>query len=222
MKRICSPLRASRSACLEPFLKPSLKVSLKVTLKASLTSSLPAIILALVVTCAPALALAQFKWIDARGQVNYGDNPPSDARSVERVNAPADPADPQSGLPFEVRRAAQNFPVTLYTTEACTSCQQARDVLRSRGVPFAERTIASTEDLEEARKIGVGSTVPVLAVGRQMLREPDFGLWNRTLDDAGYPRNASLPRSYQNPPARPVVDRPAKPDAPAADRPVTG
>lgn len=166
---------------------------------------------------APAAVLAQYKWIDSRGQVNYGDSPPRDARNVERVNAPAaDPADPQSGLPFEVRRAAQNFPVTLYTTDACSSCQQARELLRARGVPFSERVIASAEDADEARKIGVGSTVPVLAVGRQMLREPDFALWNRTLDDAGYPRNASLPRGYQNPAPRPLVDRPAKPETPAA------
>jgi glutaredoxin len=173
--------------------------------------------------CLPALALAQFKWIDARGQINYGDSPPRDARNVERVNAPApDPADPQAGLPFEVRRAAQNFPVTLYTTESCAACQQAREALRSRGVPFAERTIVSIEDAEEARKIGVGSSVPVLAVGKQLLREPDFALWNRTLDDAGYPRNATLPRSYQNPVPRPLLDRPAKPDSPAAERPAAG
>jgi glutaredoxin len=169
---------------------------------------------------ASAGALAQYKWIDARGQVNYGDSPPRDARNIERVNTPAaDPADPQSGLPFELRRAVQNFPVTLYTTDACSSCQQARDMLRSRGVPFAERVIATADDAEEARKIGVGNTVPVLAVGRQMLREPDFAAWNRALDDAGYPRNAALPRSFQNPPPRPLLDRPATPETPAATRP---
>jgi glutaredoxin len=169
---------------------------------------------------APTLALAQYKWIDPRGQVNYGDSPPRDARNVERVNAPGvDPADPQSGLPFEVRRAAQNFPVTLYTTDACSACQQARDMLRSRGVPFSERTISSADEAEEARKMGVGTTVPVLAVGRQMIREPDFSQWNRMLDDAGYPRNANLPRNFQNPPPRPLIERPAKPETPAADRP---
>ncbi|MCA3217864.1 MAG: glutaredoxin family protein [Burkholderiales bacterium] len=169
---------------------------------------------------APGLALAQYKWIDSRGQVNYGDSPPRDARNVERVNAPGvDPADPQSGLPFEVRRAAQSFPVTLYTTAPCAACEQARDMLHSRGVPFSERTITSAEEAAEARKIGVGSAVPVLAVGRQMIREPDFAQWNRMLDDAGYPRNASLPRSFQNPPPRPLIERPAKPEAPAADRP---
>ncbi len=183
------------------------------------THHLPALLLALLLA-APGVVLAQYKWIDSRGQVNYGDSPPRDARNVERVSAPAaDPADPQSGLPFEVRRAAQNFPVTLYTTEACSSCQQARDMLRTRGVPFSERVIATADDAEEARKTGIGSTVPVLAVGRSILREPDFALWNRTLDDAGYPRNASLPRGYQNPPPRPLIDRPAKPDTPAAQRP---
>ncbi len=181
---------------------------------------LPARFLALLVAVAPGFALAQYKWIDARGQVNYGDSPPRDARNIERVSAPAaDPGDPQSGLPFEVRRAAQNFPVTLYTTDACSSCQQARDMLRARGVPFSERVIATADDAEEARKTGIGSTVPVLAVGRTMLREPDFAQWNRTLDDAGYPRTASLPRGYQNPPPRPLIERPAKPETSAGQQP---
>lgn len=180
---------------------------------------LPALLLALL-AAAPGLVSAQYKWIDKSGQVNYGDSPPRDARNVERVSAPtADPGDPQSGLPFEVRRAAQSFPVTLYTTDACSSCQQARDMLRARGVPFSERVIATADDAEEARKTGIGSTVPVLAVGRTMLREPDFALWHRTLDDAGYPRAASLPRTYQNPPPRPLIDRPASPAAPAAQQP---
>lgn len=163
----------------------------------------------------PALAAAQYKWTDASGQVNYGDNPPLDARDIERVNAPpVDPSSPLSGLPYEVRRAAQQFPVTLYTTPSCAACAQARDMLRARGVPFAERTISSREEAEEARKLGVGDLVPALAVGRQWVREPDFALWNRVLDEAGYPRAAILPRGYQNPPPRALLEKAAP--APAA------
>jgi hypothetical protein len=49
----------------------------------------------------------------------------------------------------------------------------------------------------------------VLAVGRQMVRTPDFPAWQATLDAAGYPRSAILPRTYRNPPARPLLERPA-------------
>lgn len=155
-------------------------------------------------------ALGQFKWTDAKGRVNYGDNPPADAQNVERVGARApDAADPLAGVPFEVRRAVQNFPVVLYTAADCPACQQGRELLLARGVPFAERTIGSREDVEEARRLGLGDLVPVLAVGRQMVRTPDFPAWQATLDAAGYPRSAILPRTYRNPPARPLRERPA-------------
>lgn len=56
-----------------------------------------------------------------------------------------------SALPFELRQAAQRFPVTLYAGAQCAPCDSARSMLVARGVPFTERTVASNEDLDALR-----------------------------------------------------------------------
>lgn len=157
----------------------------------------------------PSLAAAQFKWLDANGRVTYGDNPPREARNVERVGAPVGEADAGATLPFEVRRAVAGFPLTLYTAADCAACAGARDLLRARGAPYTEITIGSARDMEAFRKLDLGDRVPVLMVGRQALKELQPELWHSTLDTAGYPRAATLPRTWRNPPPRPLSPEPA-------------
>lgn len=162
----------------------------------------------------PGVTAAQFKWIDAAGRVNYGDNPPSDARNVEPISRPfTGDADPVATLPLELRRAVANFPVTVYTSADCgTPCSAGRDLLRLRGTPFTEITIGTPQDLEAFRKLGFGDRVPVLTVGRQSVTELQSDRWNALLDSAGYPRNATLPRNWSNPAPRPL----APPSTPTA------
>lgn len=166
----------------------------------------------------PGVTAAQFKWIDAAGRVNYGDNPPADARKVEPISRPfTGDADPVATLPLELRRAVSTFPVTIYTSPGCGApCNAGRDLLRLRGTPFTEITIGTPQDLEAFRKLGFGDSVPVLTVGRQSVTELQSDRWNALLDSAGYPRNASLPRTWNNPAPRPLAPAAAaKPASPA-------
>lgn len=156
---------------------------------------------------AAAPAGAQYKWLDSDGRVTYGDNPPREARKIERINAPApEPGSAVAALPYELRRAVENFPVQVYTTADCSACQSGRELLRARGVPFEELTVANREDVEQMRSRGYGDLVPVLTIGRNVLRQLNPAEWNRALDAAGYPRSSMLPRSWQNPPPRAVAD----------------
>jgi glutaredoxin len=176
---------------------------------------LPALLTAFLISLLPALAAAQYKWIDANGRVTYGDNPPREAKNIERLGgAAADTADPMGALPYEVRRAAAGFPLTLYTAPECGACAAARDLLRARGAPFSEVTLGTPLDRDAFLKLELGDKVPVLMVGRQGVKEFTPELWHRTLDTAGYPRNIQLPPSWRNPAPRPLV-APA-PAAPAA------
>ncbi|HXF45490.1 MAG TPA: glutaredoxin family protein [Burkholderiaceae bacterium] len=158
---------------------------------------------------APAFACAQYKWIDADGRVAYGDNPPRDARNVQRVDArgASGEADALAALPFELRRTARDFPVTLYTTRDCAPCEAARALLAARGIPYAERTVTTPHDLEALEKLGHGKRLPVLTVGRQVQREFEAGAWNALLDAAGYPRASQLPRTWQQPAPQPLAPR---------------
>lgn len=154
-------------------------------------------------------ALAQFKWRDAAGGVHYGDNPPRDALDVQRLGLGGGAGDdPLRGLPFELRRTASTYPVVLYTSPQCAPCGAARELLRSRGIPFSERVVASREDFDQFQRLGHGSAVPVLTVGTQVLRMFQPEDWNRLLDAAGYPRTSQLPRNWRAPEPRPLVPKP--------------
>ena len=164
-------------------------------------------LLVLLIAALPALACAQYKWIDANGRVTYGDNPPREAKNIERLGGgPASgSSDPMAALPYEVRRAAAASPLTLYTSPDCGPCGAGRDLLRARGAPYAEVTLATPQDVEAFRKLDLGEKVPVLMVGRQGVKEFNPDEWHRALDTAGYPRSAFLPPTWRNPAPRPLV-----------------
>jgi glutaredoxin len=152
-------------------------------------------------------AYAQYKWTDAAGRVIYGDNPPADAKNIQRIDA---------------RRAAQQFPVLLYTTAECSPCDAGRQLLRARGIPYGERIVSSKEDSEALAKLGYGERLPVMTVGRQVQKEFETRAWHAALDAAGYPRTGQLPRGW-TPVAMPLAPRRAEaPQQAAGEVPAGG
>ena len=142
--------------------------------------------LALASTCASAEA---YRWVDPQGRVVISDSPPPGrARDVSKAGSASEASD---GLPYEVRRAVENFPVTLYTSADCTTqCKDGRDLLNGRGVPFAEKMLQSQEDVAELKQLVGDAFVPALKVGKQSFRGFEAGAWNNLLDLAGYPKSA--------------------------------
>jgi glutaredoxin len=183
------------------------------------------LLIALTVAGLAGPALAQYKVVDADGRVTYTDRPPvaETAKVVPlgRGGAPAAGATAtEGGLPFELRQVATRFPVTLYTGASCTPCEAGRQLLRQRGVPYAERQIVSDEDSAALERLSGGRTIPSLTVGSQALRGFNPSDWANYLDAAGYPRESRLPRGWQPPQATPLVARaPAAAAAPAAAEP---
>ncbi len=160
-------------------------------------------------------AHAQYKWTDHDGVVSYGDQPGKDAEHVERIGAISGPTDTNSDalarLPFEIRVAAHDFPVVLYASPECQPCDSARAFLKSRNVPYSERSVSSREDLDAYHRLGGKNMLPGATVGRQMLHGFEAGAWSEALATAGYPRDIPLPRDWQwaaatplAPPAAPV------------------
>jgi glutaredoxin len=155
---------------------------------------------------------AQYKWLDKDGRVGFGDNPPRDAKSVTRLDMRGgDSADATKDFPYELKRATERFPVTLYSAASCQPCDLARNFLRNRGIPHSERTISTEADGEELKRISGGIRLPVMTVGRQVYVPFDPDAWTATLDAAGYPRGSMLPRSYQSPAPQPLAARAAEP-----------
>jgi glutaredoxin len=162
-----------------------------------------------------------YKIVGPDGRITFSDKPPADP-AVKAKTAPvvAMTSGPNTAaLPFELRQAATRYPVTIYTSPGCQTCAQGRSLLTSRGIPFAERSVASKEDGEALTRLAGTSNVPVLTIGAQQLRGFSDAEWTSFLDAAGYPKSSMLPASYSPPPATPLValdTAPAQTAAPTA------
>jgi glutaredoxin len=152
-------------------------------------------------------AKVMFRWTDPKGQINYGDRPPPNATNVIRIDLMTIGENTQSLLPYLVRRAATNFPVMLFTSKNCPPCVSAREFLNKRGVPFAERTIESSDDSMEFKRLTGAEGVPVMTLGTKPLIAFDKDEWNNGLDATGYPQTSQLPPSFKQEPARPLTQK---------------
>jgi hypothetical protein len=159
-------------------------------------------------------AAAQYKWIAPNGAVTYSDQPPPPGMSGHVLGTPLSARADDAGMPAALRDAASKYPVTLYTTAECTPCQDARTHLSKRGVPFSEKTVATTKDAEQFRKAGFAeNSFPSLTVGRERAQGFEADGWNRLLDAAGYPKNSLMPASWKPAPAQPMAAAPKPVDA---------
>lgn len=182
------------------------------------------LLLLTVVALAALPALAQYKVVGPDGKITYTDRPvaPPAGGQVQTMRAAtAAAAAARAPLPLELRAVAERFPVTLFTSTDCTPCDTGRQLLQARGIPFAEKTIASEDDIAALQRLSGARTVPTLTVGTQAQRGLQDADWHSLLDLAGYPRESKLPRGWSAGPAVPLVARaPAPAEAPAAP-PVT-
>lgn len=167
--------------------------------------------------------LAQYKVVGPDGKVTYTDRPPvaetGNITPMKRGVAPAAASGADAGLPFELRQVASRFPVTLFTGTTCTSCDAARQLLTTRGVPYAERRIVTQDDADALLRLTGGRSVPSMLVGSQPSVGYNSAEWANLLDLAGYPRESRLPRGWQPAPATPLTTPPAAPPAPPAQAP---
>lgn len=169
-----------------------------------------ALLIGLLAFAAPALAQTLYRWVDPDGKVHYSDKPPpASAKDVRQRDVRGQGAE-AAALPYATQAAAKNFPVTLYTTDCGDPCKQARDLLRKRGIPHTEKNPQQPAEQEELVKLLSGQLeVPVLKVGKSVVRGWDEAQWTGTLDAAGYPKSAGAP------PPKPAP----KPAAPKAEAP---
>jgi glutaredoxin len=154
---------------------------------------------------------AQFKVIGADGKVTYTDREPSASEGkVVPLGKQALVTQPaaETDLPFELRQATTEYPVTLYVTStACEPCNSGRQLLKQRGIPFSEKLVVTAEDSEALERLSGAREAPTLSIGTQIVRGYAAETWAANLDAAGYPRESRLPSTYQYRAATPVIDR---------------
>ena len=174
---------------------------------------------------ASAASAQLYRWTDDKGRVHITDTPPpASAKSVQRKAVPSSsaPAAPQQS--FELSQAMKDFPITLYTAPNCADpCNQARQALNKRGVPFKEIMVSDAGSMAELRQFASGNDVPVLVVGRSVHEGFQQESFDALLDSARYPRAGVLPPRAQAAPQVPAKAS-AKPAAaaPAEEAKPTG
>jgi hypothetical protein len=167
---------------------------------------------------APLVAAQLYQWKDAQGRMVYSDQPPPPSvKGAQQKSFKGNFI--EVGESYAAKTAREKYPVTLYASACGAPCDQARQLLADRGVPFSSKDPqASPEAQAELQKLTGRLSVPVLTVGSEKIDGFETGQWQAALDRAGYPKSAppgSAPASAANP-APPPVPSPVPP-SPAAN-----
>lgn len=161
---------------------------------------------ALLLGCVATAGAAQlYRWVDDQGNVHYTQQPPpgTAAKKVEERKLGDKPPTGRQ-LPYATQQASKAYPVTVFVAPDCEPCNQGRELLRKRGVPYSETAVQSEESMKQLRDLAGGLTVPVLKVGAAtLIKGFEETAWNNALDAAGYPKAGP-----------PLPEQPAKAEAP--------
>jgi len=164
------------------------------------------------IASAPLAAAQLYQWKDAQGRTQYSDQPPPpNVRNAQQKSFKGNVI--EVGESYSAKTAREKFPVTLYITSCGGPCDQARQLLAERGVPYSTKDPqASPEAQAELKKLTGQLRVPVLMVGSDKIDGFETGQWHAALDKAGYPKTP-IPGTKPAPAAAPAA--PAAAPAPA-------
>jgi glutaredoxin len=168
-------------------------------------------LISLLLIALPASAVQLYQWKDAQGRITYSDQPPPpNSRNVQQKVFR--PSVIESNESYPLKLAREKFPVTLYATACGAACDQARQLLNQRGIPYAEKNPETSEaDRAVLQKLSGQNRVPVLLVGNNKIDGFESGQWQDALDRAGYPKSAAKPTQ----PAASTTPAPTAAPAPA-------
>lgn len=133
-----------------------------------------------------AVAGGIYKWVDADGNVHFGDRPAAGAEPVdvqvnavttvrsteilERVLADRPPAP----------AAKVNAGLVIYTTSSCGYCRQAKAHFSARGISYEERNIERSAEARAAFERLGGNGVPLIVMGDRRMAgfsQASFDRW---------------------------------------------
>ncbi|MEW5966959.1 MAG: glutaredoxin family protein, partial [Pseudomonadota bacterium] len=172
--------------------------------------------LCLALASAPLTAAQLYQWKDAQGRMVYSDQPPPPSvGKVQQKNFKGNFI--EIGESYTAKTAREKFPVTLFSTACGAPCDQARQLLSERGVPYSSKDPqASPEANAELKKLTGRLSVPVLVVGQEKIDGFETGQWQALLDKAGYPKSPAPGRPAPASPAAAAPAPAAAAPAPAA------
>ena len=117
-----------------------------------------------------------YKWTDSTGKVHYGDKPPEDGRKEElRIRIPSyeGPVEVRDWSAVLRRKAPEGggaMSVTMYSTDWCGHCKNARAYFASKGISFRDIDVEKSESGRREFKDLGGGGVPLIIVGDKVMR----------------------------------------------------
>ncbi len=135
-----------------------------------------------------------FRWTDERGGVYYSDQPPPpSARKPTKVQSKGNVVDVDKES-YEARLARERNPVVLFASACGPLCDQARDYLVQRGIPYTTKDPSREPEIAvELKNLVGGVEVPVIVVGKTHQKGFEASSWNSLLNAAGYPKAPLIP-----------------------------
>ncbi|MFZ6642655.1 glutaredoxin family protein [Undibacterium sp. TC4M20W] len=156
-----------------------------------------------------------YKSVGPDGKVTYSDQPPAANQKVEKKKLP----DTLEGgnLPQELAIVVAKNPVTLYSANGCSPCNDGRNLLKSLGIPFNEKTVNTAADQEKMKQVSGDLQMPLLVISNVKFRGYSMDEWKDALSKAGYPATSKLPKDYRYAAAEPAAPPPPPAAAKAPD-----
>lgn len=146
------------------------------------------LLICLVFAANAAVAGQLYRWVDERGRVYYSDQPPPPKAREAQALKPRPNVVETDKEGFELRRAREVNPVRLFITDCGEPCDQARDFLTQRKIPFTRMDPQRVPEDAVALKQLIGALeVPVIQVGAKYQKGFDPAAWESLLSAAGYP-----------------------------------
>lgn len=93
-----------------------------------------------------------YKWKDENGVIHITDYPPPTKSGDTQKVYPDDVSDQDNNEANSKDEQNKDSRVVLYTKDACAACDQARDFLTSKQIPFTEYNIDMSEEAAAKRK----------------------------------------------------------------------
>lgn len=135
----------------------------------------------------PGHAEQVFKRVDEQGNVTYESRPGYGDGSVEARDIDGGLGPSEYAIAMD--QATLYNPVILFSIAKCKPCDQAREQLNKRGIPFKEKDPTTDKALyKEFQALGGGNVVPVIKIGESAVTEYTAQALTDALDAAGYPK----------------------------------
>ena len=151
-----------------------------------------------------------YKSVGPDGKVTYSDvPPPPSAKKLEMKSIAAGGEINTNNFPADLAGPASKSPVSIYTAPSCGACNDAKNMLKSNGVPFLEKTVKTNEDIAKLKQVSGGALLPFMTIGSKKVSGYESTEWRTALTDAGYPATNRLPKDYRYPAAEPAAPPPA-------------